>query len=77
MPYWRRLLALSGQLHHLGEVQAIDISGFDRIAASRKYANRTNYTFKAMKATVLVDCDTGPILDVVSNTKRPHATCLA
>jgi hypothetical protein len=77
MPYWRRLLAISGKLHHLGEVQAIDISGFDRIAASRKYANRTNYTFKAMNKTVLVDSKTGAIFDVVSNTKRPHATRLA
>ena len=77
MPNWRRLLALSADLHDLGDVQAIDASGFDRIAASRKYANRTNYTFKAMKTTVLVDCDTGTILDIHASTKRPHDTKIA
>lgn len=77
MPNWRRLLALSGQLHDLGKVQAIDASGFDRIAASRKYANQTNYTFKAMKTTVLVDCESGTILDVHSSTNRPHDTRVA
>jgi IS5 family transposase len=77
MPSWRRLLDHSAQLHDLGEIQAIDASGFDRIAASRKYANRTNYTFKAMKTTVLVDCSSGTILDVHSSTKRPHDTMIA
>lgn len=77
MPNWRRFLALSTQLHNLGEIQAIDASGFDRIAASRKYANRTNYTFKAMKTTVLVDCSSGTILDVHASTKRPHDTAIA
>ena len=77
MPNWRRFLTISTTLHNLGEVQAIDASGFDRIAASRKYANRTNYTFKAMKTTVLVDCSSGTILDVHSSTKRPHDTMIA
>jgi len=76
MPNWPRLLDRSAQLHDLGEVQAIDASGFDRIAASRKYANRTNYTFTAMKTTVLVDCETGTILDVHSSSKRPHDTTI-
>lgn len=48
MPNWRRLLALSEQPLDFGEVQAIDATGFDRIAVSRKYANRTDYTFKAV-----------------------------
>lgn len=77
MSAWRRLLDHSAQLHDLGDVQAIDASGFDRIAASRKYANRTNYTFKAVKTTVLVDCVSGTILDVHSSTKRPHDTTIA
>jgi IS5 family transposase len=74
MPNWRRFLALTGDLHDLGEVQAIDASGFDRIAASRTYAKRTDDTFKAMKTTVLVDCESGTILDVHCSIKRPHDT---
>lgn len=74
MPNWRGFLELSSDLHDLGDVQAIDASGFDRIAASRKYATRTNYTFKAMKTTILVDCASGTILDVHCSTKQPHDT---
>lgn len=74
MPDWRRFLALTSDLHDLGDVQAIDASGFDRVAASRKYAQRTNYTFQAMKTTLLVDCDSGAILDVHCSTNRPHDT---
>lgn len=74
MPTWRTFLAASTHLLDLGEIQAIDASGFDRIAASRKYAKRTNYTFKAMKTTLLVDCDTNAILDVHWSSKQPHDT---
>jgi IS5 family transposase len=76
-PNWRRFLTRSTRLHDLGEVQAIDASGFDRIAASRKYANWTNYTFNAMKTTVLVDCSSVTILDIHASTKRPHNTAIA
>lgn len=74
MPNWRRLLDLTSDLQDLGQVQAIDASGFDWIAASRKYANRTDYTFQAMKTTLLVDCASGAILDVHCSTKKPHDT---
>lgn len=74
MPNWRAFLDLTSDLQELGEVQAIDASGFDRIAASRKYANRTDYTFQAMKTTLLVDCSSGTILDVHCSTKQPHDT---
>lgn len=74
MRIWRVLLRLSAQLHDTGEIQAIDATGFDRDAASRKYAKRTNYSFQALKVTVLVDCDTGTILDVHCSTKQPHDT---
>lgn len=74
MPAWRALLEHSHSLHDLGDVQAIDASGFDRIAASRKYATLTNYTFTAMKSTLLVDCSTGTILDIHCSTKQPHDT---
>lgn len=49
MPGWRRFLDLITNLQYLGDSQAVDASGFDRIAASRNYANRTNYTFKTWK----------------------------
>jgi hypothetical protein len=53
MPVWRRYLELSAKLHETGEIQAIDATGMDRIAASHHYAKRTNYTFKAVKTTAL------------------------
>jgi len=74
MPIWRRLLQLSAELHETGEIQAIDATGFDRRGASRRYAKRTNYTFRAVKTTVLVDCKTSTILDIHCSMKRPHDT---
>jgi len=44
----------------------------DRIAASQHYAKRTNYTFKAVKTTILVDCATGSILDIHCSMTQPH-----
>jgi len=62
MPLWRDILRLSAELVETGEIQAIDATGMDRIAASSHYAKRTNYTFKALKTTVLIDRKTGTIL---------------
>lgn len=72
MGIWRRFLGLTIQLHDLGEIQAIDATGVDRIAASQHYANRTNYTFKAVKTTILADCSTGVILDIHCSMTQPH-----
>lgn len=74
MPLWRDFLRLSAELHETGEIQAIDATGMDRIAASQHYAKRTNYTFKAVKTTALVDCKTGVILDIHCSMKQPHDT---
>lgn len=38
MTIWRQFIDIRSDLQDLGEVQAIDASSFDRIAASRKYA---------------------------------------
>ena len=72
MGVWRRFLSLTIELHDLGEVQAIDATGMDRIAVSKHYAKRTNYTFKAVKSTALVDCKTGCILDIHCSMTQPH-----
>ena len=72
MPIWRTFLGLTSDLHDLGDVQAIDATGMDRIAASQHYAKRTNYTFRAVKTTILVDCSTGVILDIHCSMKQPH-----
>ena len=72
MPIWRGLLRLSAELHELGKIQAIDATGMDRISASQHYAKRTNYTFRAVKTTVLIDCETGVILDIHCLVKQPH-----
>jgi len=74
MAVWRALLRLSTELLETGEVQAIDATGFDRHGASQHYATRTGYTFKAVKTTALVDCDTGLILDIHCSMTHPHDT---
>ena len=65
------------QLHDTGEIQAIDATGMDRIAASQHYAKRTNYTFRAVSTTPLIDCETGSILDIHCSMKQPHDTQIA
>jgi len=72
MPLWRDFLRLSAKLHDTGEIQAIDATGMDRVAASQHYAKRTNYTFRAVKTTALIDCSTGAILDIHCSMKQPH-----
>jgi IS5 family transposase len=62
MRIWRVLLRLSADLHDLGDVRAIDATGTDRIASTQHYGKRTNYTFEAVKTTLLSDCKTGAIL---------------
>lgn len=74
MKVWRVLLRLSVTLHDLGDVQAIDASAFDRRAVSRHYGNRVGYYFQAVKTTMLVDCETGVIIDVHCSMKQPHDT---
>ena len=74
MALCRRLLSESVTLFELGEVTAIDASGFDRTAASRRYARRTDYRFLAVKTTLLTDCESGAILDVHCTMSRPHDT---
>jgi len=77
MGIWRTFLSLTIDLHDLGEIQAIDATGMDRIAASQHYAKRTNYTFRAVKTTVLVDCSTGVILDIHCSMTQPHDSQVA
>jgi len=48
MSLFRQLLSNKLALFELGIVTAIDASGFDRIAASRRYEKRTGYRFLAM-----------------------------
>lgn len=74
MAVWRTLLRLSADLQDTGDVQAIDTTDFDRHSVSRHYANRTDYTFRSVKATALVDCQASIILDIHCSTKQPHDT---
>jgi hypothetical protein len=69
---WQTFLGLTIDLHERGEIQAIDATGVDRIAASRHYAKRANYIFRAVKTTILVDCSTGVILDIHCSMTQPH-----
>lgn len=60
---WGRMIGLTIKVYVLGEIQAIDTTGMDRIPTCQHYANRSNYTFKIVKATFLVDRSTGAILE--------------
>lgn len=73
-PIWRILLQLSAELHDLGDIQAIDASEVDRVAAIQHYAKRMNYTFEAVKTTAVIDCSTGAILDIHCSTRKSHDT---
>jgi len=72
MGMWRTFLGLTIELHELGDIQAIDATGVDRIAASQHYANRTNYTFRTVNTTILIDCSTDTILDIHCSMTQPH-----
>lgn len=72
MALCRSLLQQTLTLYELGDVAAIDASSLDRVAASRRYATQTGYQFRSLKTTLLVDCDTGAILDFHCATTQPH-----
>jgi len=72
MKRWRAILDASVELYELGDVQAIDATGMDRVQASQHYAKRTDYTFEAVKTTLLVDRETSAILDIHCSMKQPH-----
>lgn len=48
---WSILLRLLEELYEIGEIQAINATGKNRITASQNDAHRLNYTFKAVKTT--------------------------
>jgi IS5 family transposase len=68
------MLDASVEMYDLGDVQSIDATGVDRVQASQHYAKRTDYTFEAVKTTLLVDCETSAILDIHCSMKQPHDT---
>jgi hypothetical protein len=49
MVLFRSLLQETVSLHEIGSIAAIDASGFDRVAASRRYATRPNYRFQSLE----------------------------
>lgn len=72
--FWRTMLAITTTLFSLSGVCAIDASGFDRSAASRRYEQRCGYTIRSLKTTLLVDVDSLAIIDVHCSTGKPHDT---
>lgn len=74
MAVWRVLLRESAALHDRGEVQAIDSTSFAQRSSSYNYAKRVEDTFESVKLTILVDCDSGAILDVHCSMSLPHDT---
>jgi IS5 family transposase len=73
MKRWRAILDASVKLYEFGDVQAIDATG-NRVQASQHYAKQTDYTFKVVKTTPLVDCDTSVILYIHCLMKQAHDT---
>jgi hypothetical protein len=65
----RAILESSVELYELGDFQAIDVTGIDRVQASQHYAKRTEYTFEAVKTIALIDCETSAILDIHCSMK--------
>lgn len=74
MALWHVLLRFSTDLHESGDVEAIDVTGLDRRAASHRYARRTNYSANVLKTAILVDCKTRAILKIHCSMERPHDT---
>lgn len=72
MSIWRTFPGLTSRVHELGEIQAIDATDVNRIAVSQNYAKRTNYTFRSVKTTILVDCSTGVNLDIHYSMTQPY-----
>jgi hypothetical protein len=68
------VLDYSIENYDLDEVQAIDATSADRVQASQHYSIRTDYTFVGVKASVLIKCETGAILDIHCPTKSPPDT---
>lgn len=74
MRIWRVLLRVSATMEKLGEIQAIDGIGVDRVDESQHYANRTNYPIRSRKTTVLVDCDSILLQRIHYSLTQPPAT---
>jgi IS5 family transposase len=72
----RVLLRLAAELQAPSKIHASDATGFDRIAASHHYANRTNYSFRSVRTPVIVDCSTSQTLYIHCSMKQPHDTLI-
>lgn len=77
MAVWRVLLRESAALHDTGAVQAIDSTSIAQRSSSYNYAKRVQNTFESVKTTILVDCDSGAILDVNCSMSLSHDTQIA
>jgi IS5 family transposase len=77
MRIWRALLRLSASVHDCGDVQAMDSTSLAQHKPSHNYAKRVEDTFESVKITLLVDCDSGAILDVHCAMTLPHDTQIA
>jgi IS5 family transposase len=68
----RRLLRASAEQAGLSGTVSIDASGFQRDQASSHYRNRVDYSFNAMKTTLLVDTESLAIMDAHFTTKKAY-----
>jgi len=77
MRIWRVLLRLSASPHEFDDVQAIDSTSLAYRSSSYNYAKRVKNTFEPVKTTLLVDCESGAILDVHCSMNLLHDTQIA
>jgi Transposase and inactivated derivatives, IS5 family len=68
----RDLLRLSAEQVGWTGVGAVDASGFQRDQTSYRYRNRADYSFQALKTTILVDVETLAIKDVHFTTQKAY-----
>ena len=66
---WRAILNASVELHELGDIRALNATGVDRVQVSQHYMKRTDYTFEAVKTTLLIDSETSLILYIHCSMK--------
>ena len=73
MSVCRVLLRQSAQLHDASKHGAIDVTFYERSAASRHYCQRISYRVQKLKVTKFVDAESQAILDVHCSTIRERS----
>lgn len=71
---WRQLLDRSAARCDPGDHRALDATFFDREAASRHYADRSDRHIRTLRTTALIDTDSYVVLDLHCSAHWLHDT---